>query len=92
MTLHHRICSQAQEAVKKGESTVASSNIIEPEIKYVAEVQEVVDLVRDWALDAHQAISSKNKSAGRRARTALIAIRDKVTPLRKKILDCMQDR
>lgn len=90
LTLHQRHCKKAQLAIKEGEPTVKQTNIIEPEMEYVKEVQELVDMVKDLAVDAHRAMTENNKSAGRRARIALTALKNKITPLRQTILEKMK--
>jgi hypothetical protein len=89
LTLHQRMCEKALEALKKSESTTMPSGILEPEIQYDADIQVFLDKVKDISIDAHLAISVGNKSAGKRARTALIELRNSIIPLRKKILDRM---
>jgi hypothetical protein len=91
LTLHQRNCAEAQAAIKASQPAILASGIIEPEIKYLPEVQELSDLMKDLAVDAHQAITNRNKSAGRRARAALIQLKEKITPLRKLILQSMRD-
>lgn len=90
LTLHQRNCGEAQEAIKAGQPATLASGVIEPEIKYIQEVQELSDLVKDLVVDAHQAIVDRNKSAGRRARASLIQLKERITPLRKQILKSMR--
>lgn len=86
LTLHQRTCVKAKEAISRGKSGVLRSGAMEAEPTYVKDVQELVDIMKDLALDAHCAITEKNKSAGRRARTSLLQLKAKITPLRKLIL------
>ena len=86
LTLHQHNCEQAKKHKSKGVNGLCDLNIVEPDITYIREVQEVVDLMKSLAVDAHYAIIEGNKSAGRRARIALNILKKKVTPLRKKIL------
>jgi hypothetical protein len=92
LILHHRNCEEAQKALKEGGSAVQESDVQEPEIQYVPEVQEIVSLVKEMAFDAHRAIQEGNKSAGRRARNSLNELKHKITPLRKLILSKMQGK
>lgn len=90
LTLHHRNCKQAQEAKDKGLPMTRETDIVETETEYVKEVQDLVNMVNDMAVDAHKALTDGNKSAGRRARIALTTIKKATTPLRKNILDKMK--
>jgi hypothetical protein len=90
LTLHHRNCKKAQEAKKEGQPMTRDTDIVETETEYVKEVQDFVKMVNDMAIDAHKALTDGNKSAGRRARIALTAIRKATTPLRKNILEKMK--
>jgi hypothetical protein len=86
LTLHQRNCVKAKEAIARGELGIINSGAMEIGPIYAKEIQEIVELVKDLALDAHCALTEKNKSAGRRARTSLLQLKAKVTPLRKLIL------
>ncbi len=86
LTLHQRNCGQAKEHKAKGGNGLRELDVVEPDITYIKEVQEVVDLMKSLAVDAHYAIVEGNKSAGRRARTSLNILKKRITPLRKKIL------
>ncbi len=86
LTMHHKHCKEAQASFKKNGSGIQKTNIIESELVYTPMVKELVDLVRDLSIDAHYAITEKNKSAGRRARVGLNRLKHKITPLRKVIL------
>lgn len=92
LTLHQRNCPEAIRAEALGQSTIKETGIIEPEIELVPEVQEIVNMVKDLAIDAHRAIVENNKSAGRRARIALTAVKNKITPLRQQILTKMKEK
>lgn len=86
LTLHQRYCNKVKEAISRGNDGIIRSGVMETEPAYMKDVQELVDLMKDLALDAHCALTEKNKSAGRRARSSLLQLKSKVTPLRKLIL------
>lgn len=91
LTLHQKRCVVAQQASKSGKKSTFDSGVLGPAIKYVDDVQKIVDLVESLARDAHQALTNHNRSAGRRARTLLLEVRGKITPLRKKILNVIKE-
>ena len=91
-TLHQRNCERAKSAMENNEPTTKQINTAEPEMKFVTSVQELVDMVKDLAIDAHRSLTENNKSAGRRARIALTQLKSKITPLRKTILDKMKEK
>ena len=90
LTLHQKCCLVAKQATKEGKKSTFDSGVV-ASVKYVDEVQKLVDLVEVLAEDANQALTHHNRSAGRRARTLLLKVRDRITPLRKKILDTIKD-
>jgi hypothetical protein len=91
LTLHQHNCEQAKEHKTKGGNGLRKLDVVEPEIAYIKDVQEVVDLMKSLAVDAHYAIIEGNKSAGRRARSSLNILKKRITPLRKKILTKIRD-
>lgn len=86
LTLHQRRCKQAQRAEREGEPMVQDSDVVPGNTEYAKPVQEMIDMVTEMAGDADRALRNGNKSAGRRARTILIAMKKKITPLRDQIL------
>ncbi len=87
LTLHQRSCPEVLDAKKENKPITKETNIIQPKIKYIGDIDEFVRLVEIVANDAHIALTENNRSAGRRARTGFIRIRDMITPIRKQILD-----
>lgn len=90
ITLHRRYCKEAKEAMLAGKSPLKETDIIQPRIKYINMVDEFAKVAEAVAYDAHIALTEDNKSAGRRARTGFIQLRDMIIPIRKKILDKMK--
>lgn len=90
LTLHQVKCKQAKSALNSGKPAIRETDIIIPHGEYEPEVKMFIDLAEEIAYDAHLALSSKNKSAGRRARTAMIKMRKNITPLRAKILESIK--
>lgn len=91
LTLHQRKCKEAADAKAKGLPMNKDVDIIQPEAEYHPEVQELFEMVKTMSIDADRALREGNKSAGRRARIALTAIKKKVTPLRDQILKKMKE-
>jgi hypothetical protein len=86
LTLHQRNCEEVEKAKKVGKPIVQGIKIIKQEIEFIPEVKEIVDMVNSLAPDANRAILEHNKSAGRRARIVLTEVKNRITPLRRKIL------
>ena len=92
LKLHQKKCTTAQQAIKGGKKSTFESGVMLPAVRYVEDVQKLVDLVESLSRDANQALINHNRSAGRRARTLLIDVRNKITPLRKKILKAIKEK
>lgn len=76
--------------MSEGQPTETTPEIKEVKPTYDPQIQEIIDLAEQAALDAQKALDEGNKSAGRRARGILNDIKKKITPLRKMILDGMK--
>jgi hypothetical protein len=93
LTLHIKRCKDAQKAICEGKPYVKdSTDIIIPKAEYSGKVKQFSDLAESIAMDAHLALSEQNKSAGRRARTNMITMRDLIIPMRKDILDMIKTK
>jgi len=93
LTLHIKRCKDAQKAIGEGKSYIKdNSDIIIPKAEYSGRVKLFSELSESIAMDAHLALSEHNKSAGRRARTNMIAMRDLIIPMRKDILDMIKTK
>lgn len=91
LTLHVKRCRDAQKAIGEGKSYIKdNSDIIIPKAEYSGKVKQFSELSESIAMDAHLALSEHNKSAGRRARTNMITMRDLIIPMRKEILDMIK--
>ena len=88
LTLHQLHCDDASKAKSRGLPMTKETDIVENH-EYCKEVQDLVNLVNNIAVDAQSALQNSNKSAGRRARTTLVNLKKISTPLRAKILDSM---
>jgi hypothetical protein len=85
LVLHQKKCDKAKQAISKGKPTTSECDVQEAHV-YTKEVQELVNIMKDAAADASKALTTGNKSAGRRARNLLNDFKKKITPLRKLIL------
>jgi hypothetical protein len=90
-TLHSRKCVYAKEAERNGDSVVKDTDIVE-NIEFVSMVQDFVDKVQEMAVDANKALLYGNRSAGRRARMVLSVLKEKITPMRREILESMKEK
>jgi hypothetical protein len=85
LVLHQKKCDNVKQAIIKGKQTTSDCDVQEAHI-YTKEVQELVNMMKDAAIDTSKALTTGNKSAGRRARNLLNDLKKKITPLRKLIL------
>ena len=92
LTLHQVNCPKVAECKRKKLPITQETNIIEHNVALCRDVQGFVDLVNEMSIDAHNALQGRSKSAGRRARSALLDIRKMITPLRSKILVKMKGK
>ena len=89
LTLHQKTCEDAIQAKQNGKPTVLADD--DNPITFHESIAEIVGLVNEMAPDADRCLREKNKSAGKRARTALNMLRKKCTPLRQMLLQTMKD-
>lgn len=87
LTLHQKSCEDAQKARESGQPTLLNSNN-EP-VSFHPDVQEIVNLVNEMAIDADRCLKEGNKSAGKRARSSLNTLRKRCPEMRKTILQAM---
>ena len=84
--LHQKKCVKVIEAKKAGRPIMHESSKIESEIVLLEDIRNFLSLAETIAYDANKALTTNNKSAGRRARILLLDLKNKIIPLRRSVL------
>ena len=87
VTQHQKKCRRAQQAKQDGQPATLPLRIEWEGQLLPQEVSAFLEIADRIAADAHAALAFGNKAAGRRARNALLEMRDCVPLLRRQLLE-----